>query len=778
MRPLDRIVVIALMSTWAVFAARSLVEGLRNGQARVGVSVHSAPSPDAYPTIRAQPMQPSTTGLEPGTEILSVAGDDLGGRSALYFYESATRAATREGAASLRVRRSEGISEVQITLVPTRGWWLNLGLSAAVVLMSLFFFLRSPHWHFVRTYFLATWCLSVPVALVPYMVPPRSVFDGVLVWALNPLGMALTVLVAQDFTLSARPVPSAYRALAVITFLLAFALLALLSFVPPQGISELVLGSVSQGFFLVSCVAGLARAYSRSEALERRQIRWVVLGGSIAACAQMVTVVGFLTGSYDLIIVHGVIVSVAIPAGVLTSVLGYGWLDVDRLISATASYTLVGLAIVGAAVAMIPKLAQAAAPAIGLDPEAGEWVLTMGLVGVGIPVHRFLRPRIDQLFFKERYAVEHGIGALLWEVVHCVDARELTRRVGEALVRLLRPEGCVVYAAVGERFEPIFVEGRAVPPVFAAASPLVSTLRERRQPLCLSDAGRRPDAASLGPFDRAALQTLEAEVLLPVHREGLAAFVCLGPKRSGDVYTATDISLLAAVVEGVSHQLRCFDQEEVIRQSREMQEALRRYVPGAVAEELAGGRDLESTEREVTVLFVDMRGYTSFAERRSPREIFSTLDAYTEKVSRILGEHGGSIVEFNGDGLLAVFGAPRPLERKERAAVEAAREIFDELTGELAVGIGIATGIGFVGNIRGSDRMIWSVVGNPTNLAARLQTQTRDLDAAIAIDAVTRERAGYVCADFAAHHALRIRGRSEPQDVWALPLQRSAAKKG
>jgi len=315
------------------------------------------------------------------------------------------------------------------------------------------------------------------------------------------------------------------------------------------------------------------------------------------------------------------------------------------------------------------------------------------------------------------------------------------------------------------------------------SSPLIGTLRGRRAPLSLSDAGRRPDEAPLGPFDRAALETLQAEVVVPVRQDdALAAFLCLGPKRSGDVYTSTDLSHLAAVAETVSHQLRRFDQESVTREAQAMQESLRRYVPGAVAERLSSGTELASGEREVTVLFVDIRGYTTYAESRRAVEIFSTVNRYTETVSQIVQKHAGSVVEFNGDGMMAVFGAPRELAHKERAAVEAGREIVaavgalpveDTSGGEtkLAVGVGIATGEAFVGNIQAVDRMIWSAIGNTTNLAARLQSLTRDLDASLVIDGGTWERAQPAAEDFEKRPEVPIRGRRESQDVYVLPMR-------
>jgi class 3 adenylate cyclase len=321
-----------------------------------------------------------------------------------------------------------------------------------------------------------------------------------------------------------------------------------------------------------------------------------------------------------------------------------------------------------------------------------------------------------------------------------------------------------------------------VPPAFEAGGSLIVALQQRRAPLSLSDAGRRSDEAPLGPFDRAALETLQAEVVVPVRQgDALAAFVCLGPKQSGDVYTSSDLSLLAAVAETVSHQLQHFDQDEVIREGREMQESLRRYVPGAVAEQLSSGGELTSGEREVSVLFVDIRGYTSFSENRKAEEIFSAVNRYTETVSQIVQKHAGSVVEFNGDGMMAVFGAPRELAHKERAAVEAGREIVEAVAalpvedtsgGEarLSVGVGIATGEAFVGNIHAVDRMIWTAIGNTTNLAARLQSLTRDLEAWLVIDVGTWERAQPAAAAFEKRSGVPIRGRRETQDVYALRL--------
>lgn len=218
---------------------------------------------------------------------------------------------------------------------------------------------------------------------------------------------------------------------------------------------------------------------------------------------------------------------------------------------------------------------------------------------------------------------------------------------------------------------------------------------------------------------------------------------------------------------------------------------MRRYVPGPIAEQIANGASLEYGESEVTVMFVDLRGYTAFAESLTPAQVFEFLNRYTQTVSRIVRRHGGFVVEFNGDGMMAVFGAPLSLAHKERQAVAAACEISyavgalgpgpsaspaershagDGSNGTLRshrVGVGVATGPAFVGNIRAVDRTIWSAVGTTTNRASRLQALTRDLGAQVAVDGATHHAAGSP-PGFARREPVAVTGLSAPVEVYVL----------
>ncbi len=778
--PFDKALVLILVPLWVVCFAIGVRNQVRGGgTAGLGLSVEDA---DSYPTITgfysplihpSDPLEPA--GLRPGDRLIRLGREDLRGVGALGFNARITDEAGRELSVPLVFERDDRSREASLALEPLSVWAPGLAGSFAYAAAALFLLLRGRPTPMLRAFFRFGMCAAFVLCTFP---ASRLEFyawlwiDAIAQSLYFPMALAFLFLFPDDRA----PEGTWHRiwpwffVLHGATVILAFSNYARIAV--PAFVAIGALGSLT-------AVAVVTYKYRRAEPVARRQMKWVLFG---IYCTVLVFVIAVTAPVLDPRLGWLHLASnwaqPLIPLSLVISVWRFNLFDIDRILSATASYNVLAVLLVSGVFVLVPRLSEATSGFLEIDPGSGQVALSLGLAAILIPIHGRLRPRIDRLFFKERYALDRGVADLLPVLSQCGDARVLTERVGRELSRLLRPETCVVYALVEEGYAAVFAEGRAVVPAFAADSLLIEALRERRAPLALSEAGRRPDQTPLSALDRAALETLGGEAVLPVRQNDLlAAFVCLGTKRSGDVYTSTDISLLAAVAETVSLQLERFDQDEVIRDGRRMQESLRRYVPGAIAEQLGSGGDLTSGEREVSVLFMDIRGYTGFAESREAEEIFSTINRYTETVSQIVQEHGGSVVEFNGDGMMAVFGAPRKLVRKERAAVEAGCAIVKAVEGlpveggeTLSVGVGIATGKAFVGNIQAVDRMIWSAIGNTTNLAARLQGLTRELDAALVIDATTKSRAAAASADFEPRRQVRIRGRREAQDLYVLPM--------
>src|SRR3954449_8329080 len=178
-----------------------------------------------------------------------------------------------------------------------------------------------------------------------------------------------------------------------------------------------------------------------------------------------------------------------------------------------------------------------------------------------------------------------------------------------------------------------------------------------------------------------------------------------------------------------------------LEERERLREAFGAFVDPHLAERvLEEGTAIEGEEVEVTVLFVDIREFTAFAERASAAEVVAELNRFYELVVPVLMRHGGHANKFIGDGLLAVFGAPDELpdhaDRGVSAALEIAEVIEEAYEGELRVGIGINSGAVVAGTIGGGGRVEFTVIGDTVNTAARVEEATRETgDAALVTEA-------------------------------------------
>jgi class 3 adenylate cyclase len=783
LRPLDIALLVTLVPLWLGSFALYLQRVVRGDLTRVPVFIWAPKDANTYPIVRG--FRPGTgaeaVGLRVGDQLLRVGEADLRGVGPLGFVARAYEAADAELRVSLVFSREGARRDVLLPLSPLAAPWSTIPLTLGFGITAVLVLLRAPGSRLARAFFLANLVYSLQWTFFHSGVRLQTyVWAGVFTGAsllMFPLALRAVLLFPEEVVPPGTRLPVWPWLFAVIGPISTSLRFGVPPLPPTLALRVYLLVTV---MFITTLLGLLARSFRRAGPVGRRQLKWVVFGIYIGTLPVLAVDV-FAVYDPSLWRFHDPAVAALglIPFCVLMAIVRFNLFDIDRLISATAAYTILSVLLVAGALTLIPRLSQAASSTVGVDPATGQVVFSLLLAAVVVPGQRYLRPQIERVFFAERYALEQGVDRLLRELSASAGPQALLTLAGEQLDVLLRPECCVIYGQSGVAYTPVFVRGRAVPPAFEASSSLVARLQTQVAPVDVEQWRRRPAGVPLAPADRAALDSLGAAVVLPLGR--LTAFMCLGQKRSGDVYTVTDLALLAAIAEKMSGELRLFDEADIRRQAQAMQDALRRYVPGAIAAQVVSGGTLEAGEREVSVLFVDIRGYTTYSEGRTAAEIFSTVNRYTETVSQVVRHYGGTIVEFNGDGMMTVFGAPESLAQKERAAVEAGRAIVAAVRSlvlglatpgsrPLEVGVGIATGSAFVGNIQSVDRLIWSAIGNTTNLAARLQSLTRDLGAALVIDATTWSEAGDTAADFELHAHMPIRGRHQTIDVYALPL--------
>ena len=177
-----------------------------------------------------------------------------------------------------------------------------------------------------------------------------------------------------------------------------------------------------------------------------------------------------------------------------------------------------------------------------------------------------------------------------------------------------------------------------------------------------------------------------------------------------------------------------------------IREAFGTYLDEEVAEYiLSEGFSEEGVEVEVSILFCDVRDFTRLAASMDAKEVVAALNGLFEVVVPIVSRNGGHVDKFEGDGLLAVFGAPENYPdhaaRAVRAACEMAHAVNEhDAAGEaIRIGVGVNTGLVVAGAIGGAGRLNFSVIGDPVNVAARVESETRRLDRDVLVTQRTRD---------------------------------------
>ena len=216
--------------------------------------------------------------------------------------------------------------------------------------------------------------------------------------------------------------------------------------------------------------------------------------------------------------------------------------------------------------------------------------------------------------------------------------------------------------------------------------------------------------------------------------------------------------------------------ESVAERARVLQVFGEHVSPEVVARLVAGEADAKSELRDVCVMFLDIRHFTAFAEKRSAEEVVEYLNTIFDAAVEAVVDHHGIVNKFLGDGFMAVFGAPTAEGNACADAVDAGFEVLARI-GALAaggripptrVGLGIHAGPAIVGNIGSMTRKEYTVIGDVVNVASRVEALNKELGSQMLVTERVWVAAGKTDAKPLARETLRVRGREEAVNVFQL----------
>ena len=407
------------------------------------------------------------------------------------------------------------------------------------------------------------------------------------------------------------------------------------------------------------------------------------------------------------------------------------------------------------------------------SPIVSAVVMAMGVVLLLNPIYARTQRVVDRLFFRQRIDVERSIEQVSEVMTRLLDLRRivalLTRTVEEQIYPVrqhlfLEDEGRDGYVLTGE--EPN-EDARVLP----RDSPLPTCLARVRVPVARARVEEDPALADLRDGCLAELDVLKVELLVPVvFQRRLTGFLTLGPKRAGAAYSTQDLRLLRLLVNQSALALEHAKAYAALEATNvELQAALRRveilesirsnlakFVPRTVQdliERAPEAPELDKREQDVSVLFVDIAGYTRLSERVDPARMNALVERYFGSFLDEILKRGGDVNETAGDGLMVIFQDPEP-DRHARSAVKTALGILTrtreinakrvDATEPIVLHVAVNSGVATVGATkiegRTGTRWAYTASGPVTNLAARLASL--EAGEGVLVGAETRRRLG------------------------------------
>ncbi|MBE9574892.1 MAG: FHA domain-containing protein [Proteobacteria bacterium] len=235
------------------------------------------------------------------------------------------------------------------------------------------------------------------------------------------------------------------------------------------------------------------------------------------------------------------------------------------------------------------------------------------------------------------------------------------------------------------------------------------------------------------------LQKIRSAMYAPLWRKNtVIGVIGLNSVRFDNQFTQDDLKLLEAIGSQSAMILEQASLNEQIREEEILRSRLERFLSPQVVEMIVTGSQetidnvMEPTELTATIVFTDIIAFTQLAEQIPPRETNMILNQYFSMVTDIIFRHDGTLDKYIGDGVMAVFGAPMEKQDDAERAILAAKEMREKLAAMMAkkeghtrkfdIRIGINTGRVVAGNIGSPRRMDYTVIGDPVNIASRLES--------------------------------------------------------
>ncbi len=644
----DKLLLATLLPLLAVCFTLHVREIVRTGIAAAPVFV--VPGPDGYPLVGGLRLERKITwnGLEPGDRLIELGDADLRGVGYLQFDGVASEQARGSDLTTALVFERDGERRTtELQLHPYRVPWFRVPLILSWVGVATLILLSSPGTLQTRLLFASFASFSVLMASFIGGSRVQSVAHQLVFLTMGPVSVALLVrwIISFPAEVADRDRPSVWWCAVALLHPLVRVSYVFGGPLPPESVPPL---AIAVDVLICAVVTGLLTAnYLRATPIGRRRVKWLLyalylcLAVFVASAALPALGLPIPATDYPSLLTFTFLAGVLVPAGLYISTRRYDLFDIDRAIAITGGHTLALLAAVALAVVMRPALTPAFVWA-GASESAAQLAAPLLFLVFVPPLGNRLTRAFRAVFYPERTRIERDLGLLVSDVAECRDTRDLLELLGRRLTAILRPDGAWLYTSDGERWVPRVFEGDPLGRPFRADSTLALVLERNPEPLRIGTQAAR-ERIDLPSAEEEALRMLGADLVLPIRQgKDLAAFCVLGPKRSGDIYTAGERELLGRAAAVGSAELRRLADVETLEYERGRTQRLEGEKREAEEENLEKTRFLAAASHDLRQPLHALGLYVKMLDERvgepEARALLAKLETSADALSEMMTE--------------------------------------------------------------------------------------------------------------------------------------------
>lgn len=547
---------------------------------------------------------------------------------------------------------------------------------------------------------------------------------------------------------------------------------------------------------VMTLIASILYAYIKnSSALARQRAKVVLVGALIAlplpATAIFLAFLGETLGKLKIATNFSTIPIIIFPASIAYAIAKHNLFDVDVYIKRTVGYGIM-TALVGTTYFSIQMIMRPVVHSLFGEYSEKVYPVLFAILVVFLfnPINRRVQGAVDKLFYRKKFDYKETVISVSNALTSVLNLTEVIKRIINTVRKemFIDTAGIILFEPQKKDCQTLFIgdeSGSTNEQINKACIPyddqLLNLISKEKKLITKYDIEEDPRYTTLRESCGQRLSEMGASILTPFIYQGeVTGALALGYKKSGHFYTREDIDLLNTLANHGAVAIENARLAEQMKKEEAMRTNLARYLSPQIVDQIITQDvqvNLGGDRKVVTVLFSDIRNFTSITETRQPDQLVQILNEYFTEMARIIFENQGSLDKYIGDAIVAVFGSLITLENSAKNAVQAATQMMKQLPAlnekwmreygfSMDIGIGINTGEVFLGNIGSPERMEFTVIGDTVNVASRFSglAQPRQI-------LITRETLDFLGNDVSYKElpASTVKGKAEKLKVFEIP---------